>query len=417
MSVSPSSQRGLILLEQRRYAEAEKYFRETLGQEPNDPVALYHLAVCQTNQNHHSDALATIDRALALEPEMAEFHALRAFVLVDLRRTGDAIKSSEEALRMDPDSDLALTARAAAFLSRQEWSTAEAAARKALDINPENALAANQLAHALRLQNRLAESAEQTDYMLSQNPESGDNHSTAGWLALQRGDGRKAEQHFLEALRLDAGNEAAREGLKEAFKSRSPIYRWYLAYCFFMQRFTAGKQWLVILGLLFMVQIARRLLPPPLALAVGAAYFLFVLWVHVARAVGNFQLLFDRFARHALVRGEVWEAVFVGAGVLAGLPLLAAGVIFSQPVLLIAGVTLIGAAFPMAYTFMNSVKPGALLFGAIGAFIYGVGGLAIFQTVTGNTLGISLAPLVQLAFLGMIGVTWLCNVPALFRRK
>ncbi len=416
MSVSPSTQRGLVLLEQRRYPDAEKYFREALANDPNDPFTLYHLAVCETNQNRHRDGLATIERALSLEPEAADFHALRAFILVDLHRGGDALKASEEALRIEPDSDLALTARAAAFLSKNEWATAELAARKALDLNPENTTAANQLAHALRLQNKLAESAEQTDYMLAQDPESGDNHSTAGWLALQRGDARKAEGHFLEALRLDAGNEAARAGLKEAFKSRSAIYRWYLNYCFFMQRFTAGKQWLVILGLLFAVNIAPRVLPGPLALGVTVTYMLFVLWVHVARAVGNFQLLFDRFARHALEKGEVWEAIFVGIGVIAGLPLLAAGLILPQPALLVAGVSLIGSAFPFAYTFMNTEKLGRLLFGSIGVFVYFVGTISVIQIVTGKSFGVWTEPLGQLAFLAVIGVTWLCNVRSLNRR-
>jgi tetratricopeptide (TPR) repeat protein len=416
MSASAASQRGLVLLQQRRYPEAEKYFREALSNDPNDPGALYFLAVCQTNQNNHKDALDTIDRALSVEPEVADMHALRAFILVDLHRSGDALKASEEALRIDPDSDFALTARAASFLSRNEWATAELAARKALDINPENTVAANQLAHALRLQNRLQESAEQTGYMLSQDPESGDNHSTAGWLALQRGDGRKAEEHFLEALRLDAGNESAKAGLKEAFKSRSAIYRWYLNYCFFMQRFTAGKQWLVILGLLLAVNIAPFFLPRPLALGVTVLYMLFVLWVHVARAVGNFQLLFDRFARHALEKGEMWEAIFVGIGVLLGLPLMAAGLISHQQILLIAGVTLIGSAFPFAYTFMNSIPTGRLLFGGIGVFVYFAGGIVIYETATNTSLGSWTENLGQIAFLAVIGVTWLCGVRTLNRR-
>jgi len=405
MSAAAATQRGRILLEQRRYPEAEKYFRDALANDPNDPEALYFLAICQTNQDRNKEALETIDRALSVAPDMADFHALRAFVLIDLRRINESLRASEEALRLEPDSDFALTARAAAFLSRNEWATAEAAARKALDINPENSVAANQLAHALRFQNRLEESAEQTSYMLSQDPESGENHSTAGWLALQRGDSRKAEEHFLEALRLDAGNESARLGLKEAFKSRSAIYRWYLNYCFFMQRFTAGKQWLVILGLLFAVNIAPRVLPPALALAVSVIYLLFVLWVHVARAVGNFQLLFDRFARHALEKGEVWEALFVGLGVIGGLPLLAAGLVSRQPVLLVAGVTLIGSAFPFAYTFMNSVPTGRLLFGAIGVFVYFTGGIYIYEMLSKHSLGTWTEGLGTIAFLAVIGVT------------
>ena len=134
-------------------------------------------------------------------------------------------------------------------------------------------------------------------------------------------------------------------------------------------------------------------------------YLLFVLWVHVARAVGNFQLLFDRFARHALEKGEVWEALFVGLGVIGGLPLLAAGLVSRQPVLLVAGVTLIGSAFPFAYTFMNSVPTGRLLFGAIGVFVYFTGGIYIYEMLSKHSLGTWTEGLGTIAFLAVIGVT------------
>lgn len=411
-----SAQRGMILLEQRRYPEAEKYFREALGIDPHDTAALYHLAVCEANQNRNAAALATIGRALALDPENADFHSLRALILVDERRAKEALAASEEALRIDPDSDYALTARAAALLSRNEWKTAEAAARRALEINPDNGTAAQQLAHALRLQNRLQESAGQTAYMLAQDPESPDNHSTAGWLALQSGDRRKAEEHFLEALRLDPSSEAAKAGLKESFKARSPVYRAYLGYCFFMQRFTASMQWLIIIGVLFGVRLATQLLGP-WAMPVIVLYFLFVLWVHVAMAVGNFQLLFDRFARHALDRAEKWEAALVGGGVLLGLPLFVAGFLLSNPIVLVAGVTLIGASFPLAYTFTNSVPTGRILFGAVAALVYLAGITTIIRLVGPEGTLAWTHQLTTFAFFGVIAVTWLCNIPALNRRR
>lgn len=407
----------MILLEQRRYADAEKYFRDALAVDPNDPFALYHLAVCELNQGKAVQALATIDRALAIDPEMANFHAFKALILVDLRRTKEALEASETALRIEPDSDFALTARAAAFLSKNEWATAEAAARKALEINPDNNVAATQLAHALRLQNRLSESADQTAYMLSQDPEDADNHSTAGWLALQSGKVKEAQEHFLEALRLDPNNESAKEGLKEAFRARNPIYRVYLNYCFFMQRFTQGKQWLIIIGLLFAPRLARTLLPPPLATAVVVLYFLFVLWVHVARAVGNLQICFDRFARHALDFGEKIEAALVGGGVVLGLPLFIGGIATGIEPLVIAGVTLIAAAFPMAYTFTNASNVGRVVFGLTGAFVYGIGAVNLIESVTGATFGSWVGGASYLALLAVVAVTWLCNVSALYRRR
>ena len=126
-------------------------------------------------------------------------------------------------------------------------------------------------------------------------------HASAGWAALQRGERRAAEVHFREALRLSPGFESAREGLLTSFRSRSPLYRAYLRYCFAMQRIGRGRQLAVIIG----AYIAMRLgsyIKGGVGSAVCVIYFLFVLWVWVAKAAGNFLLLFDSFARHALRR-------------------------------------------------------------------------------------------------------------------
>lgn len=412
-SGSRSAQRGRLLVDQGRYADAERCFREFLAGEPNDTEALYFLALCQLQQKQASEAGSTIMSAIALDPENSALHALRAVILSQSGRAADAMTAAEAAVRLDPDSDYALTVRASLHAAKNDWPNVEADARAALACNPENASAANQLAHALRLQNRHGETADQIAYMLSQDPEDADTQSSAGWAALQRGDRAAAERHFLEALRLEPNHEMAREGLKEAFRAKSPVYRLYLNYCFFMQRFTAGKQWLVILGLIVGVRVARAVLPPPAALAVVVAYFLFVLWVHVARAVGNFQLSLDKFARHALSRAETWEARVVGGGVLVGIPLFLAGVIAGWEIPLVCGLTLIGLAFPLAYVFTNASVAGRWAFGGAAAVVFAAGAAALFPGMFGGEFSAALS---GAAFLAVVAVTWLCNLPALNRR-
>lgn len=412
-SQSHASQRGKLLIEQRRYADAERYFRQALAQEPNDIESLYFLALSELQQNRAADALKTVASALALEPEASDLHALKAGILSQLRKPKEALEAAETAVQLAPDSDYALTARASVWAARQEWHKAELDAREALELNPENSAAANLLAHTLRLQNRQGETADQIAYMLSRDPEDADTQSAAGWAALQRGDHKAAETHFLEALRLEANNEAAREGLKEAFKARSPIYRMYLNYCFFMQRFTSGKQWLIIIGLIFGVRIARAVLPPPLALAVIVFYFIFVLWVHVARAVGNFQLSLDRFARHALSRAETWEAWCVGGGVILGLPLFVLGISLGWSIPLTVGLGLVGLSFPLAYVFTNQSVIGKWFFGTAALVVAVATAAALLPSVLGEDLSAGLG---GLGLLTVVAVTWLANVPALNRR-
>ena len=412
-SQSHMAQRGKLLIEQRRYADAERYFRQALSSEPNDVESLYFLAFSQLHQDRAADALQTIEAALSLEPAASDLHALRAGILSTLQKVKDAFAAAETAVELDPDSDYALVTRASIHIARRDWRQAEGDARRALEINPENAGAANLLAHSLRFQNRQGETADQIAYMLSRDPEDADTQNAAGWAALQRGQHKDAETHFLESLRLDANNEGAREGLKEAFRARSPIYRMYLNYCFFMQRFTSGKQWLIIIGLFVGVKVVRAVFPPPLALAIIALYLLFVLWVHVARAVGNFQLTLDRFARHALSRAEAWEAWFVGGGVILGVPLLLFSLIADWSIASVVGLTLIGIAFPLAYVFTNESVAGRILFGSAAFFVFIAGLAAALPQVFGD-LAKSMGPL---AVLVVVAVTWLVNVPALNRRR
>ncbi|HVE16894.1 MAG TPA: hypothetical protein VNB29_09155, partial [Chthoniobacterales bacterium] len=333
----------------------------------------------------------------------------------ELGKPAEALKSAQAALELDPESDDAFAAQAAAYIHRHEWAKAEASARSALELNPENAVAANQLAHVLRLQNRLHESRDQISYMLAQDPEDADTHVAAGWTALQRGERQAAEEHFLEALRLEPGHEAARAGLKEAFRAKSPFYRAYLNYCFFMQRFTEGRQWLVIIGLLVIVRVARAVLGPYGWIATGA-YLLFVLWVHVARPVGNLQLLFDRVARHALDRREAIEGWVCGGGIVLGVPLIVMSIFTDFNLPLILGATCVLAAFPFAYTFTN-VTWGRWLFGAIGGFVVTVGVADAIAEIIGEKPGEILGGLTALAILSVIVCTWICNIRAINIRR
>ncbi|HYR59224.1 MAG TPA: tetratricopeptide repeat protein [Chthoniobacteraceae bacterium] len=413
-TIPPQVLRGLQLKEIGRYADAENAFREALAQAPDDAFALHHLAACQFHQrDRHRDALATIHNAIAIEPNEVDHHILRAFILCVLERPKEALAASQAALQLAPNSDAAFTAEAQAHLQLSRWADAERAARQALALDADNSTAANQLAQALRLQNKMAENAGHLAGMLARDPEDPYTHANAGWAALQRGRHREAEVHFREALRLNPAFDSAREGLLNSFRARSPIYRAYLRYCFAMQRLSSGSRWAVIIGLYLAARFGSRM-KGGLGLAVMALYFLFVLWVWVARPFGNLMLLFDRFARHALRRNEKIEAAVVGGGLCAGILALGVGMALRSDLLLPAGIGLIAMSFPLAMTFTNGSKIGSILFGTLGAVTL----LATILCLVSVALP-SLAALAENIFvvgcIGSLASTWLGNISALRR--
>ena len=375
--------RGVQLLRLRRYPDAEAAFREGLARDPENGMLLHRLAVAQFHQEgKEKEALATIERAIGCDPSEADLHAFRALILSNLGRGKEALVAADEAISLDPESAIAFSVKAGALLRLGRHPEAETAAREALACDPDNSDAATILSHALRIQGKSAENEAQIATMLARDPEDDANHTAAGWQALQHGERGKAQEHFLEALRLNPGSEIAREGLLEAFKARSPLYSGYLKWVFWMASHSRQRQWAIIIGFYILARVFNSLRGTAYATAgmVGMAiYWLFVLWVHVARGVGNFLVLCDRFARHALNRMEKVEAAVVGGGVVTGLVLLATvmgGKFFMPPswedtkeILLIAGGTLIGASFPFAHTFTNDAPVGRWIMGAAGAFV------------------------------------------------
>ncbi len=370
-SVSAFVQRGLLLKEQGRFEEAAQYFRDALAEDPENPLALSQLAACQVHlPTEQRQALHTIDRAIAIDPEDASHHELKAFILCVLQRPHDALRAVRAALELDPISAIAFSAQAQAYLQLERWRDAEEAARRALSYDADSSVVSNQLAQALMMQNKMSEHDAHIATLLARDPENPYSHSNAGWALLKRGEYRRAQQHFLEALRIDPNCEYARMGLIEAFKARSPVYRLYIRYCSAMARLSRGSRFIVVIGLYLAVRCAHALFTgryAPLGMMVVIAYFLFAMWTWVARGVGNALLLVDPFARHALRAGEAIEGMVVGGTLFLGAMLLAAGIGSGLQPLVLAGGMLIASAFPFAVTFTNQSKIGAWCYGVCGA--------------------------------------------------
>jgi tetratricopeptide (TPR) repeat protein len=370
-------QRGLHLQNVRRYTEAEAAYKEALSRDPENDFALHQLAIVQWQQgNRTKEALQTIQQAIRVAPNESEHHALAALLHGEAEAPKAGLPHAEEAVRLDPTSPFAFFVKAQLLLHLRRLPEAEAAAREALSHDPNHSGAATVLSHALRLQGRTAENASQIAGMLERDPEDDDHHAAAGWNALQAGKYQDAQVHFREALRINPENEFAREGLIEAFRARSTVYRAYLRWALWMQSKSDKFQWAVIIGLYILSRSARSIFTGPywpIAALIAGLYFLFVLWVHIAKGVGNFMILSDSFARMALRRAEKLEAWVVGGFVALAVPLGCLGAVIGSPMLLILAGTLIAAAIPFAHTFTNRVPIGRWVFGTMGAFILVVG--------------------------------------------
>jgi tetratricopeptide (TPR) repeat protein len=424
MTDAPSEakmRRGQLLRRQGRLDDAESFFNQAIADDPQDDYAYFELALCQMDmEGRRRDSLETIERAIALEPEYSAYHATRSMILAVLNRGPDALAAAKTAIELDPASAFAFVSQARAHLVQEQWSQAEQCARHALTLDADDTSAGNILAMALRFQGKVSESAGTVAQLLSDDPEDPMSHFNAGWSELQGGDHRKAEGHFLEALRLDPDFEAAREGLLESFRARSPIFRQYLRYCFFMQRFQQGARWAIIIGAYLAFRFgtaALQRVSSGAAIAFTFVYLSFVLWVWLAPGFGNLIVLLDRSARRALKRTEAVEGITVGGGLVIGGLLLLGGAATNEMALMLAGAGFVAGAIPASLTFTNTSRNGRILFGGVLLATYATSLLASLVLVISpeTALFAQLKSLTIFSFIACLLCTWLGNIGGLRR--
>ncbi len=382
-------QRGLALLDLSRHAEAERFLRLSLAADPNQPTTLFLLSHSVTRQEgRDQEALEIIDQAIALDPETALFHAQRSRLLSGLKRYPESEKAADAAVSLEPLSEDGYVAKGLCYLRQARWAEAEEQARAALALDADDVTAQNILSQTLQFQGKTDESESDVRVRLARSPDDSFTHFNAGYAALRRGDHKAAEGHFIESLRLDPNFEAARQGLLESFRARSPFYRAWLKYVFLVARLSEKGRWAFALGVYVLYRVLRAFLKtvsPTLAMLVGMLWIGFVFWSYVARGIGNLFILFDSHARLALKTRERWEGILVGGGVLCAIGFVIGGLLLGSPVAVGLGLALGWPTIPLALTLSNSNPTGVKLYGTLAALTI-LGSVADLAAICSETL-------------------------------
>ena len=407
--MSAHLQRAHVLLAQSRPADAERELLPALASAPDSAEVHALLAICRIRLERAAEALPCATTAIGLAPAWAFTHYVHALVLRDLKKFKAALDAVAEAIRIDSHDADHFTLQASIHLQRDDWTAALASADEALRLNPEDNTAANLRAMALVRLGRKDEAVHTVSQNLSRDPNDAFSHANQGWNALHRNDPLRAQEHFREALRLDASLDYARQGLLEALKARNPVYRVMLAYFLWSGRASQKIQWAFIIGVIFGNRIIGNLSDanPQLAWFFVPLQVLFYAFIYLSWTAGpmfNFALLFDRFGRHVLTQRERNAALIFGASFLIALAILVwwmaggAGLIIT-----------IMAAYLSAFVATTVSSTGRRLWilglslAALAAL--GLGGLAL--AAQGNPRGIEM---VRTFMWGSLGFTLLANV-------
>ena len=421
-SSSAAFQRALILQQQRRFAEAEREWRQVLGFDPADGRAHAMLALCLAERREYAAATHEADAAVGLAPDHSFAHYVRAKVLYDRNYYDHAADAIGQAIRLDPfDADY-LGLLAAVRFEQRRWAEALAAAEEGLKADPEHAGCTNLRAMALVKLGRRDEAGAAIDAALARDPDNAVTHANQGWTLLHRGEPRKALEHFREALRLNPELEWARAGIVESLKAHNFVYRWLLMYFLWMSRLSRQAQWGIIIGgyvaYRVLVGVARENpSAAPYVWPVIGAYIAFAVMTWLAYPLFNLLLRLSRFGRMVLSRRQTWAANTVGLLLLGCVSSAAAWLLLDDPRFGILAIVLGILALPTAGAFSTPEGWPTLVMGlaAAGLAVLGLAGVGLWFLVPDFTretrhplLGLG-GVLLQLFTFGVLASTFLSN--------
>jgi tetratricopeptide (TPR) repeat protein len=184
--VSATASRSQVLLDLRRWGEAERAAAQEISRDPEDVHARCRLALARFGAGRHAEALEAAEGAIGLDPEEEWGHRLRALALNRMGRRKEAVRAAEESVRLEPDLAATYEVLADCLMSAKQLARAREVAERGIERDPSNA----------------------------------GLHLTLGNIALDLGQLPRAEEHFRVALRHDPEDAVALNNLAVALRGR-----------------------------------------------------------------------------------------------------------------------------------------------------------------------------------------------------
>ncbi len=385
--------RAQVLYEQNRLKEAEKELNAALSVQPEDFQAHNLMTFVLADQKRKEEALESAERTIQIVPDwdFAWYSYAYAHWIQEKRGASEkAMDAINQAIRLEPEKADYYHLKGEIKFGKANWDEALEMAEMALSLESDHVGALNLRAKSLVKLNRKADANDTLDYAIRNDPENPNTHANKGWALVERDQYDDALVHFQEALRLDPGNQWAREGLKNAIKGKNVLYRVILKYFLWISKLSEKNQWIVIIGayLLYrgVLELSRNFPSlAPLAYPIIIAYLVFAFSSWIAIPFSNLFLRLHPLGKHALspfeITGSNLMGAFIFGAALSGLSYLIIG---NFGLLLLAGWFLlmmlpIGGTFSHGDNF-NSIRNLAMYTLGLGIVgLIGIGGLIFFN--------------------------------------
>jgi tetratricopeptide (TPR) repeat protein len=403
-------ERAQQLIQLQRYKEAEKELRSILSQDPTHTHALALISICLAEQGKLDDAIKAIQSALSKEPDNDYLLYLQGLFHFKADKIKEAEKFVLNAIAFDPRNASYFGLMAAIRMHQKNWQEALENADKGLAIDPENLQCLNVRSTALYKLDRKEEAYGAIQEALNKDPENEYTHANLGWSLLEKGDHKKALEHFREALKINPGYAYAKAGMVEGLKARYLFYRLFLKYAFWISNFKGKAQWAILLGLYFGVKFLGKIADsnPGLAVILNPIVYLYLAFAvstWVITPLSNLFLRLNVYGRYALTKEETRASNFVGIALLVGLAGFGIYLFKDELLYVLVGVYGISMMIPLSSMFNPEKKRNQTILMGYAIALGVIGILAIAQCAATGEVGI----LFPVYTFGVLAYQWVAN--------
>lgn len=240
--------KALALYRHRRYAPAREELGRELAEQPNSSYAHALMALCYAAESNCVAGRAAAEAAITAEPTSAFAHYSLAWVLyrdttfasarrADLhfcsnkvqdrrRRALKRAKASlQEALKLKPDNADYHGLLAFVLHDMGQYRKSLVSARQGLAIDPQHSESLKAAALGARATRSVEEAAEASEAAIRSAPDGAVAHAIHGRTLLLAGRYDEAMHHLVEGMRLDPENGYVQAQFLEGCRARFAIYR------------------------------------------------------------------------------------------------------------------------------------------------------------------------------------------------
>lgn len=404
---NPNLQRGIQLFENGRYKASIPYFKTSLTKNINNYTAKFLLAQAYFQTDDDEKAYKISIELRNEYPNEPDIYFLLSQIYLNKENEQEALLLINKAITLDPFDENYFGQKAYILLKQKQFEEALLLANEGLKINAKSTFCLNARTTALTKLKRKDEAQQTINSLLFDNPDNANSHANVGWSYLERNDNATALIHFKEALMLDPNIDYARSGMLTALKAKNKLYNLYLSYSFWLSNKSKKNQWVFIIGLYLVFNIAIKILSATnlsiIVIPLLIAYLLFALGGWIMDPLSNMILLFDKYGKYLLNKNDTLSGQLFFALLLSTLLFFIIYLATETNLFILISFASLAAILPLTKGALHETKKKRNV-----NFIYG--SVFFIIALVGTLIGYPYTPIALTIGLLFIGYTWLGNL-------